>query len=361
MTGILYIWIVLLFGIMPDCRSYMTLSSIESCYDPTQTPETYYTITGISVPQCGIMCAGDERCMSISIKRDGNTVTCYHNSGRRLLSTGCDNQYSHFNGYHSSCHYHGVFLNDTYGCRCYGGYIGAWCERLMEDCSEGASTDHYKDFTESDVFHIHPSNAPRAFKVVCTMDGWSPGWTWFFKRRFDSPYVNFTRPWEDYKHGFGDFSNSGNFWTGLDTMYHVTNNRPQRLKAYISFKEDGKWVLRTYAYKNFQVSSETYGYNFSFLSGVPPGPNHEKAMDGLSLFLGAKFSTYDVDNDNDSSDNCANIHQSGWWFTTCDGYNPTGQPQPPSVQYKTSDPTQMSWPNTLNYSAARVNMFLIAD
>ncbi|XP_067673341.1 ficolin-1-like [Haliotis asinina] len=119
--------------------------------------------------------------------------------------------------------------------------------------------------------------------------------------------------------------------------------------------------MRSYGYKEFQVSSEADGYKFSFKSGVTPGANHNRAIDGLSPFLGAKFSTYDVDNDNDSGDNCANIHQSGWWFTTCAGYNPTGQPQPPSVQYKTSDPTQLSWPHTLNYSAVRVDIFLIAE
>ncbi|XP_046557427.1 ficolin-1-like [Haliotis rubra] len=358
MTGILYIWIVLLFGIVPHCFSYMKFTSIESCYDPTQTPETYQTITGISVPLCGIMCAKDEGCMSISIKRDGNTVTCYHNSGRRLLSTGCDNQYRHFNGYHSRCHYHGFLLNDTYGCRCYGGYIGAWCERLMEDCTEGAFTDHYRYETKSAVFHIHPSNSPRAFEVICTMHKWPPGWTYVFSRRFNSPYVNFSRPWEDYKHGIGV---NGNFWAGLDMVHHVTNNRPHRLRAFFRFKEDGKLIWRKYFYKDFQVSSETYGYNFTFSSAASPGVNHSPAIDGLSPLLGVRFSTYDVDNDNDSGDNCASIHQSGWWFNTCDGYNPTGQPQPPSVQYKTSDPTQLSWPHTLNYSVSEINMFMTAE
>ncbi|XP_071105369.1 uncharacterized protein [Haliotis cracherodii] len=178
----------------------MKFSRVESCYDPTQLPETYHTITGISVLLCGVMCARDKRCKSISITRDGNNVTCYHNTERRLLSTGCENQYRHLNGYHSNCHYHGVFLNDSYGCRCYGGYIGAWCERLMQDCSEGSSTDHYRDVPDS-VFYIQPNNSPRAFKVVCRMVLKS---TFLFKRRFDSAYVNFSRPWQEYKNGFGN-------------------------------------------------------------------------------------------------------------------------------------------------------------
>ncbi|XP_046353451.2 uncharacterized protein LOC124133203 [Haliotis rufescens] len=202
MSEIIYVWIIPLFTFLTVCRPHMKFSRVESYYDPTETPETYHTSTFISVLLCGVMCARDTRCKSISITRNGNNVTCYHNSERRLLSTGCDNQYRHFNGFHSSCHYHGVFLNDSYGCRCYGGYIGAWCERLMQDCSEGSSTDHYRDFTESEVFHIHPNNSQRAFEVVCTMP---QGQTYLFKRRFVSDYVNFTRPWEDYKNGFGNF------------------------------------------------------------------------------------------------------------------------------------------------------------
>ncbi|XP_048256957.1 fibrinogen-like protein 1 [Haliotis rufescens] len=187
------------------------------------------------------------------------------------------------------------------------------------------------------------------------------GQTQFFKRRSDSNYVNFTRPWEDYKNGFGNFSETGNFWTGLDMIYHVTNNRPHSMQVFILFKEDGILVRRWHFYTGFKVSSENYGYNFTFSSSASPGGNKNPGIDGMSAFLGARFSTYDVDNDNDNNTNCANVHQSGWWFTTCDGYNPTGQPQPPSVQYKTSDPTQLSWPHSLNYSSISFGMFVFAE
>ncbi|XP_048256958.1 fibrinogen-like protein 1 [Haliotis rufescens] len=231
----------------------------------------------------------------------------------------------------------------------------------MQDCTEGAQTDHYKDFTESSMFHIQPNNAPRTYKVVCNMDGWSPGWTYFLSRSFDRADVNFSRPWAEYKHGFGIFNDQGNFWSGLDMMYHVTNNRPHKMRVFLLFQEEGKLVYRKYIYNDFKVSSESYGYNFTFSSAGSPGVDNNPAIDGMSAFLGSRFSTYDVDNDNDNNGNCANIHQSGWWFTTCDGFNPTGQPQPPSVQYKTSDPTQLSWPHSLNYSPVQIRMFVIAE
>ncbi|XP_046557428.1 fibrinogen-like protein 1 [Haliotis rubra] len=210
------------------------------------------------------------------------------------------------------------------------------CARDDRYCTDGFLTDHYRDFRESDVFHIHPHNAPQVFKVVCKMDKWTTGWAFLCARRRGAIQVNFSRTWEDYKNGFGNFGLRENYWSGLDVMHYVTNNRPHKLRVQILFQENRTNVWRNHDYLDFKVSSEQHGYNFTFSSAVPPRIN--EAIDGLSASMGVRFSTYDIDNDNDSGGNCASIHQSGWWFTTCDGYNPTGQPQPPSVQYQDIGP-----------------------
>ncbi|XP_046557429.1 fibrinogen-like protein 1 [Haliotis rubra] len=185
------------------------------------------------------------------------------------------------------------------------------------------------------------------------------GRTILLNRNFESAYVNFSRPWEEYKNGFGDFNIDGNFWTGLEMLHYVTSNRKYTMKTWALFEEDGKTIRRGHRYNGFKVACESDGYNFTFTSSGFPKFEALDSPDGMSAYLGARFSTYDVDNNNDIGDNCANIHQSGWWFTTCDGYNPTGQPQPPSVQYKTSDPTQLSWPHTQNYSPSYFTLFVI--
>ncbi|XP_067671734.1 fibrinogen gamma chain-like [Haliotis asinina] len=187
------------------------------------------------------------------------------------------------------------------------------------------------------------------------------GRTMLLNRNFESAYVSFSRPWEDYKNGFGDFNINGNFWAGLEMLHYMTTNRKHTMKIWAIFEEDGQPIKRGHRYMGFKVGSESNGYNFTFASSGLPTADALESPDGMSPYLGARFSTYDVDNDKDSGDNCANIHQSGWWFTTCAGYNPTGQPQPPSVQYKTSDPTQLSWPHTLNYSPSHLTLFVSSE
>ncbi|XP_048256956.1 ficolin-2-like [Haliotis rufescens] len=146
--------------------------------------------------------------------------------------------------------------------------------------------------------------------------------------------------------------NTGNFWIGNELLHYVTNNRRHAL--IVEAKFNGQ-PYKQYQYYGFVVKGEDEGYAFTFEFG---GPNDKNVLgDGLTLANGTKFSTYDVDNDL-SVDNCADIHQSGWWFTTCGGYNPTGQPQPPSDTYMSFDPLALSWPVPGNYSPVSLEMFL---
>ena len=47
-------------------------------------------------------------------------------------------------------------------------------------------------------------------------------------RGFYGPSVNFTRPWEDYKAGFGDLY--GEFWLGNDFIHRLTRDSPMILR-----------------------------------------------------------------------------------------------------------------------------------
>ena len=46
-----------------------------------------------------------------------------------------------------------------------------------------------------------------------------------FQRRgdFGEPKENFTREWDDYKHGFGDLN--GEFWFGNEFIHQLTKNK----------------------------------------------------------------------------------------------------------------------------------------
>ena len=44
------------------------------------------------------------------------------------------------------------------------------------------------------------------------------------------------------------------------------------------------------------------------------------------LYDGAKFSTYDNDNDSSKGGTCAITSKCGWWYYVCDANNPNERP-----------------------------------
>ncbi|XP_046557426.1 fibrinogen-like protein 1 [Haliotis rubra] len=190
-----------------------------------------------------------------------------------------------------------------------------------EDCSEGYNEDDY--YLTKGVYYTQPSPTQPPFRTFCDMR----------------------------LRGRSRIMAKGTFWIGNELLHHVTNSRRQTLIIEATIPELG---YRQYFYYGFVVKSEEEGYAFTYDRG---GPSNDHPLGDILLVNGTKFSTYDVDNDL-SADNCADIHKSGWWFTTCGGYNPTGQPQPLSDQFMSSDPTSLSWPIAGNLSIPYLRMFL---
>ncbi|XP_046557423.1 fibrinogen-like protein 1 [Haliotis rubra] len=335
----------------------MNFTYVDSCYNPAVSANTYQTIPGLSITACGILCARDHRCESFSVKQEDHDFTCYLNSDRRQEDGECPDQtYRHFNGYAYQCQNEGTFVNVTYGCRCFHGYIGKWCDRLMQDCSEGRYTDHYTG--QEGLFYIQPNNSLVKYKVFCKMV--YKGITFFMRRGFDLPEVDFARPWEEYKHGFGDLEENGNYWAGLEMLHRVTTNRDHKFVVMAYFQDYGSLHWRQHFYNVFKAYGEGELYKFTYSSSSPNiwDTNNRQLMDGLVNSIGIPFSTYDNDN---SGSNCPNISQSGWWFNGCYTYNPTGQPQPLSVVDQTSDPTSLTWPHADNKAPVKIEIYIEED
>ncbi|XP_026224890.1 microfibril-associated glycoprotein 4-like isoform X4 [Anabas testudineus] len=94
------------------------------------------------------------------------------------------------------------------------------CSELYRpvDCSDIRQQDNS---SPSGVYTIYPLGERSAVQVYCDMDSSGGGWT-VFQRRMDGT-VNFYRPWDYYKFGFGD--PAGEYWLGLDNIYYLTNQR----------------------------------------------------------------------------------------------------------------------------------------
>ncbi|XP_058237081.1 microfibril-associated glycoprotein 4-like isoform X3 [Hemibagrus wyckioides] len=143
------------------------------------------------------------------------------------------------------------------------------------DCSDVYANGQ----TLSGVYTIYPTaNTP--VQVYCDMGclGSLPAdgnWT-VFQRRMDGS-VNFYRPWEHYKEGFGN--KNGEYW----------------------------------------LESEAEGYKLH-LSGFINGG----AGDSMATNNKQKFSTFDKDQDSYAEGNCAKSYLGGFWYSECHNANPNG-------------------------------------
>ncbi|KAK7165586.1 hypothetical protein R3I93_005603 [Phoxinus phoxinus] len=179
------------------------------------------------------------------------------------------------------------------------------------DCS-----DVYKaGLTLSGIYSIFPAGDVPVW-VYCHLvsDGKEEdngGWT-VIQRRMDGR-INFYRPWDQYKRGFG--ATEGEYWLGLENMYQLTRNRKYMLRVDLEDFEGRKGFA---LYSSFSVGPESDGYKLQ-VSGFTDGG----AGDSLSYHNGQKFTTFDKDQDTYEK-NCAKLHLGAFWYAVCHQANPNG-------------------------------------
>ena len=134
------------------------------------------------------------------------------------------------------------------------------------------------------------------------------GWTVILRRKADvSQQVNFTRTWNDYKHGFGELNTE--FWYGLRNIHCLTSRQQVDLQIEIKY---GSGSQLTYIYKYFVIDGPENKFTLHIGQLQQPSPGR----DNMNYHNGRPFSTDDRDSDSTSS-NCAHTHKGGWWFGSC--------------------------------------------
>ncbi|KAL9974369.1 hypothetical protein ACROYT_G011393 [Oculina patagonica] len=194
-----------------------------------------------------------------------------------------------------------------HNCTCKEGFYGngSSCSAL-KNCA-----DIYKSGERKDgVYTIKPDNLP-AFDVFCDQTTAGGGWTVFQKRQDGS--VDFFLYWSDYKNGFGNLS--GEFWLGLEEIYHLTTDNGNMLRIDMADFEGNTAYAE---YNMFGVMSENDKYELIL------GNYSGTAGDSLSYHRGQLFSTQDQDNDNHGVYQCARLHPGAWWYNSCHDSNLNG-------------------------------------
>lgn len=79
----------------------------------------------------------------------------------------------------------------------------------------------------SGVYAIYPLGPLSPLRLYCDMESDGGGWT-VFQRRLDGS-VNFLRPWDAYRTGFG--SADGEFWLGLENILLLTLRTQNELRV----------------------------------------------------------------------------------------------------------------------------------
>ncbi|XP_036396019.1 microfibril-associated glycoprotein 4-like [Megalops cyprinoides] len=172
--------------------------------------------------------------------------------------------------------------------------------------------DIYNDGSQtSDVYRIYPAGPLSPVYVYCDMDTDGGKWT-VIQRRMDGS-VNFYRPWEQYKSGFGNAA--GEYWLGLETMYLLNLRKKYELRVDMEDFEGGKVHAQ---YSSFSIDPESEGYTLHVTGYIDGG-----AGDSMANHDGSKFSTFDKDQDS-SSFNCAKSYLGGFWYNNCHVANPNG-------------------------------------
>uniref|UniRef100_A0A672GSB8 Microfibril associated protein 4 n=2 Tax=Salarias fasciatus TaxID=181472 RepID=A0A672GSB8_SALFA len=170
--------------------------------------------------------------------------------------------------------------------------------------------EHYKN-RPSAVYTIYPSDIWNPVKVYCDMK--TDGGTWtVIQRRMDGS-INFYRPWDQYKRGFGNAE--GEYWLGLDNIHNLT--RKKKYELYVDMMDfTGRKVHARYT--TFSVGPGCVKYTLK-VSGFTDGG----AGDSLTYHNNRNFSTFDKDSDSDSN-NCAKDLRAAFWYRDCYQTNPNG-------------------------------------
>jgi len=134
------------------------------------------------------------------------------------------------------------------------------------------------------------------------------------KNTLDEGSDIFNRPWIDYRNGFGDPAGKY-FWFGNEKIYQLMTTGNWKLRVEVQSNDTGAWYSAEY--ESFRLSNEAdkYALNVSGYTG-DAGDAYNVATLYEWMANGMNFTTFDRDNDEYPTGNCATT-QGGGWYMKC--------------------------------------------
>lgn len=163
-------------------------------------------------------------------------------------------------------------------------------------------TNSCRAFNTSGVYKLQDLNRD----VYCEMEAFDGGWIVIQQR--EGFQLNFARSWSEYRNGFGTPGRDGEFWLGNEAVYQITNTGAYELVVEL---KNAKGEYGYARYSLFLLAGESEKYRLTI------GKYLGTVDDKLRHHNGAKFTTYDSDNESWDKGNCATYWSSGWWYNDC--------------------------------------------
>jgi len=153
---------------------------------------------------------------------------------------------------------------------------------------------------------------PVICRGVCSVDFCIP---LLVQQNLDRSSV-FNRSWAEYKVGFND--SRGNYWLGNDLLSQLTLTGRYKLRFDLQSRTNtSNWYSAEYSSFRVQPESDNYRLQVSRYSGNAGRVSHTSGHDSLSWQNGMEFTTFDRDNDQHLSWNCAAVTGGGFWHKDC--------------------------------------------
>lgn len=262
--------------------------------------------------QCSSECLKHESCFYFDFCKIGSSSSCYIYNNNVTNTSAVESGACKRFGLKQTCD-----AEYTYPCRCPTNMGDERCN-YNYDCS-GNLVD--KSTPSHKFYKTFSNNIGK--EMWCEMNIDNGGWI-VFQQRVDGS-TNFYRGWTEYENGFGDIST--NFYLGNYYLHEIVQSGDYELRIEL---EDQNGVLGYASYTNFIIGGPSTFYTLE-VSGF-----FGNATDCLVYHNGMKFTTYDSDNDQHTTSNCAVSFIGAWWYNACHYSNLNGQ-------YGTNDDRGIIW------------------